>query len=386
MVRPLDGGYTPESWDRARDFAGSLGPYPSSFTSVIRLLNHDRSQNTASLSDITRFLLGRLLRSSTIQASYYYAVRAFRPERLAVGPQKFTLADFIDSFTGEEHAVMLTCIYLFRTSRLRCKPGALDKIQPRLFRHSDLGFLVGSAIPTIGAARAMLFSSMRVFALIPFIKFDAIKFGDYWIHLHKQGARYTDPVYEFDAWECNSSQIAVLLSQQFGFGVQRSVDLMYALSVSGSITQGEAGVRSLKFADIWINSLLRTGGTPDIPLPPEFYPDRLSLEALIERASLAVNATAPHWLIRTKHDISPEKAPELAFDTVLPSVASSDQLPEALQGALEPEAIEEISDRFIDEIEIMPGGVGEFLRQDWVRKVFPSVNVERLTFHEPRGR
>lgn len=346
---PVEGGYTQKSWDVAKSFVTYLGPYPSSFTSVVRLLSIDHSQNPVGLSEIGEFLVRRLLKSPSLQSCYFHALKTYRPEILDLPPGSITPGFFAENLSSEEHAVLLTVIFLYKSSRRLCSSDILQRIIPRLYRHADLGFLVGDAMPAIGAGSGMLLGSMRVFSLVPFIINNPTRFVEYWLHLHKQSARYVDPQYEYESWGCNSLQIAALLAQQFGLGVKRTTDLMYAISTVGVVPESSAGVMALRYADIWINSLLRTSGVPDIPLPPMFYPNREDLEKLLVRSVNAINSSPPHWLDRTKDDISPEKTPQIFFERE--SHPEDERLPDDLQDAIGADAAEKISEKILEEMD-----------------------------------
>lgn len=351
----LPGGYTPESWEYAKAFVGSLGKFPSTFTAVIRLLLTDHDKNPQALSEYGTFFVGRLLKSASIRAIYYHGIKDIRPFRLGDANAPFNQGQFTKSFNGYEHSVLLALTFLFRLSRKYCDPSVLALIVPRLGRSISMGWYVGDAIPAIGPGNAVLTSSFRVLGLIPFIKHEPKRFQEYWHHLHANQFSI-DPEYEFAAWKCNSLQIAALLSQQLGFGLDRSVQLMKALTTNSPLLPQDEHERTFRVADVWFHTLIEGRSTPTVPLPPKYYPNKTALDRMVQRYQALIHNSSPHWILCTKADLSPQKTPQLfmgenpAMTLESDPAVDPDQVPEDMRESLPNETIQELSSKLLEDI------------------------------------
>lgn len=347
------GGYTPESWEYAKAFVGSLGKLPSTFTAVIRLLLNDHDKNPNQLSEYGTFFVGRLLKSASVRAIYFHGLKDIRPHVLGDEATPFPPAAFAKSFNGYEHAVLLGLIYTFRLSRKFCDPGVLALIVPRLGRSISMGWYVGDAIPAIGAGHGVLTSSFRVLGLIPFIKHEPHRFQEYWHHLHSNQISL-DVDYEFRSWKCNSLQIAVLLAQQLGFGLDRAVQLMKALTTNSPLLPQDEFEKAFRVSDVWFKTLLEGRSTPTVPLPPKYYPTKVALDRMILRYDRLLRDSSPHWILSTKLDLTPEKTRQLFIGEnpvmALPSEFDSEQVPDEMRESLPNETIQELSSKLLEDI------------------------------------
>ena len=349
----FEGGFTPESWEYARAFAGSLGSLPSSFTSVIRLLVSDFDKNPSTLSQYGSFFCTRLLKSPSVQAPYFNAIRFLKPQLLQNPNQAFVAKDFLAAFGGYEHAVLLATIFLHRHCRSLCEPTLLDDVTHRLQRGLNLGWLIGNALPSLGPGAGLLLGGFRVLGFLPFIKHDSDGFTNYWSHL-TSNALDLDPKYEFKQWQCNSLQVALMMGQQLGFGIPRVVPLMKAITTNSVLITAEDAERAFRVIDIWMESVVKLHSAPVIPLPPKYYPNKAELDSLLKRSAEALEGGESDWLITTPADLSPETASQLFIGGREPSSPIIEGFPEEVANEVGDAAIDELSNKLLK----------EFLRED----------------------
>jgi hypothetical protein len=337
----FEGGYTAESWDYARAFAGTMGQLPSTFTSVIRLLINDFDKNPGKLTEYGRFFAGRLLKSPTVQAPYFHAIRYMKP-RLVNPGEPFALKDFINAFNGYEHACMLASIFLYRHSRRVCDRPLLDKIVPRIQRGLNFGWFIGNALPSIGGGAGLLAGGFRAFGFLPFIKHDLDGFKKY--HAHLSSHRLASDVdYEFQRWQCNSLQVALMMFQQLGFGTARLVPLMRAVTTTSPLLNRDEAEQRFRVIDVWMESLSVHKSAPSIPLPPKYYPGPRKLNELIQIADSSLHTDEAAWLTRSKEDVTEESTPEL----FLGQQRVQEQTPSEMHEALPEETINELSSKLL---------------------------------------
>lgn len=342
----FEGGFTPESWDYSRAFAGSLGALPSSFTSVIRLLMSDYDKDSTSLSQYGKFFSGRLLRSPSIQAPYYYAIKFLKPQFLPPEDKPFDVPDFLDSFNGYEHAALFAIIFVHRHCIPLCDPNQFAKVTEKLERDTTISWLIGNAIPAVGGGAGLLLGSFRILGWLPFLKHDPEGFEEYTTYL-KNNKLAIDIDYEFQRWQCNSLQVAVMLGQQLGFGIRHVIPLMKAITTVSPLLTSEDKEREFRVIDVWMDSVVKRRSAPAIPLPPKYYPNRTELDFLLRRSGDVLDKKDCLWLSRTKADLSEEKTPQLFINTPTSRPPEDEGFPAEVAEQVGEDAINELSNKLI---------------------------------------
>lgn len=344
----FEGGFTPESWDYSRAFAGSLGSLPSSFTSVIRLLMSDYDKDPNVLSQYGRFFAGRLLRSRSLQAPYFYAVKLLKPSKLPSEETPFEVDDFLQAFNGHEHAALLAIIFVQRHCAAICDPGLFKEVTNRLERDTTISWLIGNAIPAVGGGAGLLLGSFRILGWLPFLKHDPEGFGKYWEYLAHH-SKAIDVEYEFQRWQCNSLQVAVMLGQQLGFGIRHVVPLMKALTTNSPLLTSEDREREFRVIDVWMDSVTKLRSAPAIPLPPKYYPNRSDLEFLLERSADVLESRDCRWLTRSKSDLTKELTPQLFVNIPEDRAPDEEGFPAEVVEEVGEDAINELSNKLLQE-------------------------------------
>ena len=347
----------PDSWELAITYLKSCKDFPSSFTSVIRLLVSDYDKNPSGITDFGKFFVGRLLRSPSIKAPYFYASKLFRPSIIGDKSTPLSTLTLIREYNGYEHASLLSLIVIFRLMKQECEPDTFSLIVPRLSRCSSLGWFIGDAIPDIGAAHGMVAATFRVLGLLPLLRYDPVGFKEYWSYLHSE-KKQLDPEYELHRWGCNSLQLGVLLCQKLGLGLKRALPLMNALTVPTTLaTTSNEEEQRFRATEIWLETLINRRSTPIIPMPPKFYPNPTALTNLVKRSVETMLGQDHFWLTRARDSIGPDKTPQLYFEEENLDLNSEPKpprlrslIPKEMQETLSNEAINELSNKLVYDV------------------------------------
>lgn len=299
------------SWEEARRIGSLIGDVPSSFSSVLRFIRQDADKGSTELGKYARFGLSRLLKSDSFVSPLFYAARVFCPDKVEDG-SSLTRQKIGSLFTPKDLCVLIALSYLFRKIRAGCPAEEWVFIEELLNQHSFVGGMVGSAIPTIGLADGLLSGSIRMLSQAMFLGIDKVNYPKYRREMKRKGV-LCDLETEQQIWQCTHAQIASILIQPFGFGIQASEQLLSGLSFglenAQSLPKPVVAQRTLW---LWIEALLKTGKQPDISHRVDLFPNKTDLDNLL--ASVTQFKSDPGqfvWISRGKADISPETTPSL---------------------------------------------------------------------------
>jgi hypothetical protein len=192
----------------------------------------------------------------------------FKPERLLPADEPFTPRDFLESFSGPEHAILIGMIFLNRQAKALCEEAMFDNATSCLQRGLNVGWLIGKTLRLVGPEAGLFAGSYRWLGILPFLRHDPEGFRLYSRHLRKLDFGCTDMNFETARWECTSSQVGIMLLQRMGFGVNRLVPLMRATTTLSATAPTDALERRYRAAEVWIRYILENRKFPSIPLPP----------------------------------------------------------------------------------------------------------------------
>lgn len=305
-----DTGFTAESWEYANAFAASLGALPSSVTSVTRLLLADHERDASQISAYGEFFVGRFLKSRACQAPFFYALTFLKPEQTPPATTPFSHMQLLRAFSGDELAYLLAIIFYQRQARRLCDSELFNDATAMLQQSLNFGGLIGKILPSVGIGTGVLCGGFRTLAFYPFLRHDPEGFVEYMRHL--QSAELTfDLHFEFEHWKCNSVQVALMILQSAGLGVERLAKLMKATGTRSACLPTDPFERACRAVDVWCQCLSTQRSIPAIPLPPELYLGRNELEAILATTHDPNSAAANGWLSREGGDLSPETTPQL---------------------------------------------------------------------------
>jgi hypothetical protein len=157
----------------------------------------------------------------------------------------------------------------------------------------------------------MLVGSYKWLGTLPFIRHDPEGFKEYTRHLAAKDSSSTDNDFELAHWQCNSSQIGILLLQRMGFSSARLTPLMRAtMALSANLPPDpiELGLRAV---DLWLKYILESSASASVPLQAAYYLSSADINVIINRLTDPATKTHRGWLSVTKHSISIEETPQL---------------------------------------------------------------------------
>lgn len=302
-----------ETWEEARRVASKIGAIPSPFTTCIRFLRRDLQNNSESLSQESVYWINQFLRSPTFKAPLYYGALSFFPDKLELeldlAPKTFIR---LYSLPGLIHA--LCAIYLSKRIQTSCDETEFKKLAKGLLAESEIAVAVGQALPRVGFPMALLLGTLRQLSRAVFLIVDKSGYIAHIRAVRSKGVAY-DLADETLRWRCNHVQVASILLQILGIGVETGTAIVNGLSAELSEMENlSEEARKVLVCDCWIQSLLKTGKEPDISHRGEFYPNKTSLEKLIRTASeIRKSGSKESWLLRGREDALPDQPAPVAL-------------------------------------------------------------------------
>lgn len=305
-----------EAWDTAKKYAALLGAVPSSFSTLIRSLIGDEDKNNGQLSSSTCSAAVRLFSGPSSRAALYFASRLYRPTAFQ-SDTAFKVKDLVLLYRPIDLAGLVGCLYLFRRARKRCPDDEWGELAQGMKLGVDLGFLVGTAIPNIGAALGALRGGVRSAAIATFHIHDQKGAKEYRRHLASKNLEF-DQDWEVSRWGCSSAQVSSVMVQSLGFGVTFSNALYMSLTLSeaplasGPLSGCDLLAYRFAITQLWAKAVYETGSEPTIVHRGEFYPVRTALEELVAQVSkIKSGAAEENWLSRGKDDLTAQNAPHM---------------------------------------------------------------------------
>lgn len=282
---------------------------PSNFIVTIRTLLSKPEVRAGELDSKARFEVGRLLRSSSILACYYYASKSYRSEIFSNNP-KIGSKVFENSFSGIDHAALLTLIVYNRSFAKKSNKEEWAYIEAPLFEALDVGALVARTIKEIELGAALLCRGMRYLAFAPFLWESEDSFREYRRYLKKEDLAF-DLDYEQKVWGCTNVHISAILLSLAGFSRSSSMALYLADVVPTGKDADNYLRRQFFLAERILQSITEGSDIPESPLPQITISetDRQNLSS--QARALIDNPSPIEWLNKGKSNINPESTPEL---------------------------------------------------------------------------
>ncbi len=317
---------TYETWEEARRVASRIGDIPSPFTTCIRFLRRDLQTNPESLSQESSYWINQLLRSPTFKAPLYFGALSFFPHKLELeadlSPRTLLR---LYTLSGLIHAMCI--IYLSKRAQTACDETEWNKLVKHLLIESEMAALVGHALPRIGFPLALLVGSLRQLGRAMFLLVDKTGFIAHVRATRTKGS--FDVQDEIQRWNCNHVQVASILLQILGIGVETGTGLVNGLSANISeIEKLDEDSRRVLVCDTWVHALIKTGKEPEIRHLGEFYPTKAALADLLAGAEkIKKSGSVNRWLLRGRSDTLPDQAaPQGQANAANEESASFDEL------------------------------------------------------------
>jgi hypothetical protein len=301
-----------EEWEFARALLGSFRSPPANFVAVVRQMT--KSGGDASLANPRigpGFELRRFLKANTVQAHYFFAAKAYRPEILQQ-PNLGSYEPFVEGFSALDHSALLGMVCLFKSFLRRSDKDEWGYIQEPLYDALTVGAALGNALPGIGLGRGLLARGMRYLAFAPFLWSAKKGFQEYRRHLKKHDLAF-DMEWEKRVWGCTTLEVSTLCLQVLGFNGGMSEDYYRGLTPRDALSEKPStpGENAFRAAHGWIEYLMDGVALP-ANISGEFT--RSAADAAQFRTEVASLAHAPNrieWLNKGRGSLTPESAPEL---------------------------------------------------------------------------
>lgn len=293
-----------QSWEYTRGYAGVFGRPPAPFVTAIRTLLQEESNGATQPSAATAYQILRLMKSPSLFAPFYFAAYTFIPTAIS-STSRTTEATVLKAFSAFEIASLLAVTYLSRRAQVSCDAEELKLLEGLLIEEVNLGFLVGRAIPSIGAGMCILQASAPIMGLAAFLRHDPSGFKEHRKLLKRQSLRW-DHELEMQRWGCTRFQVGSVLAQSLGFGIKRANSIVNsAMGIPESLSEDDLELaHDAKMAALWCESLRTTRKAPEIAMPAKYYPTHQALQdALAALDTLLENPSEARWLYKGRDDL-----------------------------------------------------------------------------------
>ncbi len=301
---------TVESWDFARRFASLFGGVPSSFSSTIRGVLTDW-ERTKTISHGNRFQMLRLLNTGSVKAPLFYAAQTFIEDKIQ--DRDFIASeDFLSLFEPIDLCALIGMIYLYRRAKRIVVEDEWPFVGNPTSLSTELAGHIGFAIPAIGCSVGILGIGLWNLSYAAFASHDKKGFIEHRRALKIKKITRNEEM-EMERWGCCAYQIATVLAQALGLGIQFSEAMTKGLSPDTRTSKTlEKEAYRFSIVQLWAEALETTGKIPNIAHKAEFYPSKGAVTLLEEKVASLTSAGSPYgWLDRGKEDISPELTPML---------------------------------------------------------------------------
>lgn len=306
-----------ELWENGRKYIELVGKIPSTFSFTVRGLKANQIKNTdqgtLGFSPEMKFQLGRILRSKAVLAPFYYATKAFYPDKIG-DVSTITGARIMEFYNPVQAANMLTTIFYARRLKKLCAPEPWAWIEKRVQEYLDLGVRLGRAVPSIGITEPLIVAPIRHLALTPFILRDNKQFQAYKLHLKKKRKQF-DLAEEVNLFGSTHIHLASLMLQQIGYGIEYADALNRAL-ISNPKEKISNEASKIRIVASYIEALYGETEPPALVDESEYDIKESSIDILIEEAERIREGGSPlPWLSKTKEDLDGTATPALLAET-----------------------------------------------------------------------
>jgi len=309
-----DGSTMAESWEYTRGYAGVFGRPPAPFVAAVRCLLTQHAEGASEASGSTRYQILRLLKSPSLFSPLYFAASAFTATTIS-SSRRTSESDLLKAFLPDEAASLLALVYLWRRASSICDGEELRFIEDTLVDPMNLGFLVGRAIPSIGAGLSVLQAAIPILGLTAFLSHDPQGFKEYRRLVRRQGGGW-DCSLEIKRWGCTRIQVGAVLVQSLGFGTKRSNAIANVLGGQAESGQEEEDgnlEKDVQMAALWCQCLSTTGKAPEIALAAKYYPTHAALQDTLSTFSmLRQDRGQSCWIQKRKEDLPPHQLGQTA--------------------------------------------------------------------------
>lgn len=264
-----------QQWQSAQAYVNLLGEIPSSFTIAARSLKTDSENGLKKMGDQTWFQIGRLLKSSTVDAVLNGFIKTYKPFL----PDISSAEQLARSIPPLDLAGIIASLFYHKRAKKLVDPEEWSYILPFLARDIDIAVAVGLTIPNLGVAKSLMVIGGRYLSLGPFQMHDKKGFPEYRRYLKGRNFIF-DPAWEISRWGCHTGHVTSTMYQNFGLGIP-AVD---GLATGSAYPLEQAPKEKVEYPiwliSVWVKSLIDSGKQPDMPHKPAYFPDQEMVDLL----------------------------------------------------------------------------------------------------------
>jgi hypothetical protein len=300
-------------WQAAEELLRPFGAVAANFSEAIRLLVHHYELGSNRLPLAAENHIVRLLKNSTIKATYYFLTKEHRPHVLSPG-KLIDAKEFFEAYSPIEHAVILAYCYLSRNLSRRTDKDDWAYVENPLYEALTTGGIIGQGIPEIGLAFGLLSRGLRYLAFAPFLRENRRGFKDYRLHLKSKDLAF-DIAYEENTFQTNNIQIAAIVLERMGFNHSMALEYVAAATRNKDHTPSQLYGIPFSMAEALLDSYMETG---EILERTPVWTGRemgISVETrgtIMSKLNKAMSTKDHHeWLSKGSSSINPEQTPEL---------------------------------------------------------------------------
>lgn len=300
-----------DGWNIAAKHADTLGTIPNIFTATVRLLISDHSKNSQVTRPATKYITGLSMRGSKVLAMLYYASQQFKPGKID-DRKRVSVGDLIGLYQPFDLAVLYGTFLLYRRAirGLELSRSEFQIFVPGFEAESQIGGLVGAALPRIGVGSGLLAGTVHHIAKLMLAVNQSAEVEKYNKYLAGNKLCW-DLTYEFGKFGCTTLQIATLLLIRVGFPRRFAETYIGALDEDTGLGDFTSGILyPLFYGRIWIDGLVKSEKSVLSTMPQDYLPSA-SAESWMTAEIQDILAGKKSWIARESSDLSPTKTPGL---------------------------------------------------------------------------
>ncbi len=311
---------TPEErWRNAKVFANVLKEPNAMFSTAIRTIKSTENSYGADSEALKKAAVSASLFlvdvSPSLKAMFYFAAETLYPDEVA----KHTELDsktLLGLFRPTEVTAILAISYIYRRVRKRCPEAEWKKFATKLLIHARITCVVGDTINFVGTGNGMLIGAFRFLSIGLFAIKDLKGFQEYARKL-KNDATLFDIEFEEKRWGCNHLEIASILAQSLGFGVNVGYGFSMAYGQGSKLPEHlEEKVFCWRTCMEWSQTFQETGEPPRLSEEDAMFLPDSEMQDLKRQANEALDCPF-HWISRSKRDLTREQCLKLKLDPAI---------------------------------------------------------------------
>lgn len=328
MGEEVDSG---RGWDEAIKIASLIGEIPSLFSTCIRGLMADSREGEA-LSRGARHSLKVLMLGSSLKSSLLFAGKTFKPD-LTKDDSFASPEAAAKIFKLGEIANIIALLFLYRRVQKTFGETHEDRwleISKTLGIEAEIGGHLGFAIPKIGFSWGLMIGSMRHFGTFLLVASQPKAFQKYRVDM-KMAKKEYDLAYELDVWGCTHLQVASIVLQTLGMGVNLAQALPIGTEAKLDNTL-PTDIYRVRITTEWIKTLRKTGMQPEMTHRGDFYPLKKDLDGLLTLITeINSKGSRYNWLNKGKDDMPKASSKAAAATTPAPADEADEVSDEELE-------------------------------------------------------